>query len=147
MALSEYEKQVLAEMEQHLRQQDPELADAMAKAAPAKPEAPAPSKPLSVRRIALGSILAAAGLGIVLVGVSMGFSFSTVVLGALGFLMMVGGVLYALSTDDPFGKGKDKKDKGKKPASPPKVNSGATPSKSTSSRQEERRKRWEQRGS
>lgn len=140
MALSDYEKQVLAEMEQHLRQQDPSLADAMAKAAPSDPEPKEPSNPLSVRRIAIGGILAAGGLGVVLVGVSMGFSLLTVVLGAVGFLMMVGGVLYALSTENPFGKGKDKKQAATASVKP------AASSKARPSRQQERRKRWQERG-
>ena len=145
MALSDYEKQVLAEMEQHLRQQDPGLADAMAKGAPSSPEPEEPSKPLSVRRIAIGSILAAGGLGIVLVGVSMGFSFLTVVLGVLGFAMMVGGVLYALSTEEPFGKGKGKKRGGSAGANPAPA-SAKSRARSSASRQAERRRRWEQRG-
>ena len=81
MALSEYEKQILAEMEQHLRQQDPDLADAMAQAAPPAVEPVAPKSQLSPRRIALGSILAAAGLAIVLTGVTIGFSVLSVVFG------------------------------------------------------------------
>lgn len=101
MALSDYEKQVLAEMEQHLRQQDPDLADAMASTLPKEeaPVTPAPSKPLSPRRIALGSILAALGLGSILAGVTIGVLVWAVILGALGFLLMVGGVLLALSPD------------------------------------------------
>ncbi|MFZ1381778.1 MAG: DUF3040 domain-containing protein [Scrofimicrobium sp.] len=136
MALSEYEKQILAEMEQHLRQQDPDLADAMAQAAPPATEPVAPKSQLSPRRIALGSILAAAGLAIVLTGVTIGFSVLSVVLGAAGFLMMVGGVLYALSTDK---KGKNSADtEAKRPPAQP------TPSKKAY-REEERRKRWEDR--
>ena len=46
MALSEYEKQILAEMEQHLRQQDPDLADTMSSSLPE------PEKALSeIRRV------------------------------------------------------------------------------------------------
>lgn len=140
MALSDYEKKILAEMEQHLRQQDPDLADAMSKAAPPAPSAAPSESNLSPRRIALGSILAAAGLAIVLVGVTIGFSVLTIVLGALGFLMMVAGVLYALSSDRPKGQVRER----------PRTPAGKQPSNSTGStkatRDQRRRDRWENRG-
>lgn len=100
MALSEYEKQVLADMERHLRQQDPDLADTMAASLPQTPaeDEPVSASPLSPRRIALGSILAAVGLAVVLVGVTISAAVWTIVLGVVGFLMMLGGVLYALSS-------------------------------------------------
>ncbi len=130
MALSEHEKQVLAEMERHLREQDPKLADAIAGAGVAPKEEPkATVHSFSPRRIALGSILAAAGLAVVLGGVTLGFSVVTALLGAVGFLMMVGGVLYALQTDER---------PGKKNAS-----SGA---KATLSGEEKRQARWKERG-
>lgn len=136
MALSEYEKQILAEMEQHLRQQDPDLADAMAQAAPPTVEPAAPKSELSPRRIALGSILAAAGLAIVLTGVTIGFSILSVILGAVGFLLMVGGVLYALSAD--------KNSRNTENANLKLPSSQQTTPKKAS-REEERRKRWEDR--
>ena len=73
MALSDYEKRVLAEMEQHLRQQDPDLADTMAASLPepAEKQEPTVSKPLSPRKIALGSIMATVGLTSLLVGAGM----------------------------------------------------------------------------
>ncbi len=134
MALSEYEQQILAEMEQHLRQQDPELADAMAKAAPSVAPKQEPKPKLSPRRIALGGILAAAGLAIVLTGVTIGFSVLSVVLGAVGFLMMVGGVLFALSTP----KGGDQRRPAKKGPDP-------KPMPTEPSREQQRRDRWENR--
>ncbi len=142
MALSEYEKRVLAEMEQHLRQQDPELADTMASSLPEPvvEEKPVASKPLSPRKIALGSILAAVGLTVLLVGVGMSSTVLTIILGAAGFAMMVGGVLYALSPSS--------KNEGTSEA--PKQSAAGTPKQSKSSRSEreaKRRERWENRGS
>lgn len=138
MALSDYEKQVLAEMEQELRKQDPGLADAMASSLPKKervvPEAPAKA-PLSPRRIAVGSILVAVGLAIVLAGMSFAFSVWTAILGALGFAAMVGGILYALSSD------KDAK------VDKPSRGQQEMTSASRRDKEEERRRRWENRGS
>ena len=122
MALSDYEKKVLAEMEHHLRQQDPALADAMSKAAPkpAKAESEeAPPKQFSPRRVALGGLLATVGLVVVLVGVTMGFSWLSAALGALGFLLMVFGVLYALRADtDGAGRAQRTRRKGVAEATP-----------------------------
>lgn len=139
MALSDYEKQVLAEMEQHLRQQDPDLADTMASSLPDLPEAEPmgpPRRPLSPRRIALGSILAAVGLAVVLIGVTIAVPLWTILLGATGFALMVGGVLLALSAD------KEEPDFSGKPP--------VTPSPSTKSSREERqarrRERWQNQG-
>lgn len=103
MALSEYEKQVLADMEHHLRQQDPDLADTMASSLPeaVEDEEPAGQGSLSPRRIAVGSIGATVGLAVVLVGVSIASLAWTIVLGVVGFLLMLGGILYALSPVKP----------------------------------------------
>ncbi len=142
MALSEYEKRVLAEMEQHLRQQDPELADTMASSLPEPvvEEKPAASKPLSPRKIALGSILAAVGLTVLLVGVGMSSTILTIVLGATGFAMMVGGVLYALSPSSA--------DEGKKGTAGTTQSPAPKPSQSSRrEREAKRRERWENRGS
>ena len=138
MALSDYEKQILAEMEQELRKQDPALADTMAtslpKEEPAVKEAPA-KPPLSPRRIAIGSILVAFGLATVLAGMSFSFSVWTVVLGALGFVMMVGGLLYAFSTSKDAESGDAVRQA--RPAKP-----GLTKQE----KEEQRRRRWENRG-
>lgn len=134
MALSDYEKRVLAEMEQHLRQQDPDLADKMASTIPAD-ETPEPKSELSPRKIALGSILAAAGLGAVLIGVTVGNVVATILLGALGFAMMVGGVLLALSSDKSSGKASlSETSRQSRPSPKPRVD-----------KQAERRRRWENR--
>ncbi len=137
MALSEYEKQILAEMEQHLRQQDPDLADTMASSLPEpEPEVTVqPSAPLSPRRIALGSILATVGLASVLIGVTIAIALWTIILGVLGFAMMVFGVLYALSSD-------------KKAQSTGSVKSHAprSPRPTREEKEEQRRERWNNRG-
>lgn len=100
MALSEYEKQVLEQMEAELRRADPDLASTMSKAPAPKEQAPTAPGRLDPRRVAAGSVLAVAGLGVVLAGVGMGSVVWTIVLGVIGFAMMVGGVLLALRTDD-----------------------------------------------
>lgn len=59
----------------------------------------APSRALSYRNIVLGSILVLAGLGALVVGVSIGFNtgFLGIAIGVLGFLLMVGGVIFAVT--------------------------------------------------
>ena len=134
MALSDYEKRVLAEMEHHLRTQDPDLADKMASSIPPE-EAEQPKSSMSPRRIAIGSILAAAGLGVVLIGVTVSAPWLTIALGAIGFVMMVAGVLFAISSE---------KTSGSDPATQMKSSSERRP-RSASSRAADRRKRWENR--
>ena len=137
MALSEYEKQILAEMEQHLRQQDPDLADTMASSLPEPEQAPerAPSAPLSPRRIALGSILAAVGLAVVLLGVTIGLALWAILLGVAGFACMVGGVLLALRTD-----------KNALPTNDGVRQAQKAPKISKEERDAQRRERWQNRG-
>ncbi len=136
MALSDYEKQVLAEMEQHLRKADPDLADAMASSLPEeeKPEQPEEVTSLSPRKIALGAILFTVGLGTVLLGVSFEFSIWAVVLGAIGFIAMVAGVLYALSPDTSA------------PNSAANGSGKTRPGRTKEEREQRRRERWENRG-
>jgi len=118
VALSDYEKQVLEQMEAELRRADPDLASTMsAKARPS--DAPAAPGRLNPRRLAAGSVLALAGLGVVLAGVSVGQIVWAIALGVVGFAMMVGGVLLALHTDPgqgraqtPGANGKPQKPKG-----------------------------------
>ena len=129
MALSDYEKRVLAEMEHHLRTQDPDLADKMASSIPPE-EAEQPKSSMSPRRIAIGSILAAAGLGVVLIGVTVSAPWLTI-----GFVMMVAGVLFAISSE---------KTSGSDPATQMKSSSERRP-RNASSRAADRRKRWENR--
>ncbi len=97
MALSEHEKEVLQQMEDELRHADPDLASTMS--SQSAEWTGSPSGRFDPRRIAAGSVLAIAGLGVVLVGVAIGSSIWTIVVGVLGFVMMVGGVMLALRTD------------------------------------------------
>ena len=109
MALSDYEKEVLQQMEDELRRADPHLESEMSAAARAASRpgtAPGRLYPprvaagrLDPHRVAAGSVLAVAGLGVVLAGVAIGYSIWSILLGVLGFVMMVGGVLLALRTD------------------------------------------------
>ena len=120
MALSDYEKQVLEQMEAELRRADPDLASAMSKAPKGGSGG---SGKLEPRRIAAGSVLALAGLGVVLGGVTMGYSVWSILLGILGFVMMVGGILLALRTDK--GNGGNVRTSGSgKPGSGPKKRRG-----------------------
>lgn len=92
MALSEYEKKVLEQMEAEFRRADPELASEMS-----RPVEDAPSGPLSPRRIAIGTVVAVVGLGVLIGAVSLGYSIWSILLGVVGFILMVGGVWYAIS--------------------------------------------------
>ncbi len=140
MALSDYEKQVLAEMEQHLRNADPDLADAMASSLPEEEEVQEPPTRLSPRRIALGAILVTLGLGAILLGVSLGLTVWAILMGVVGFAAMVAGSLYALRPIDGPSTNVDAE---------PGKNPGPTAPKTRMSgkdRNEIRRQRWEQRG-
>ena len=97
MALSDYEKQVLEQMEADLRQADPELASQMSRQPP-QADDPRGGQHRSPRRVAAGSELALAGLGVVLAGVALGHTVGAILMGVLGFAMMVGGVMLALRT-------------------------------------------------
>ncbi|KQM40479.1 MULTISPECIES: DUF3040 domain-containing protein [Microbacterium] len=86
MPLSEQEQRLLDEMERHLMSNDTDVVSA-------------PSRALSYRNIVLGSILVLAGLGALVAGVSIGFNtgFVGIAVGVLGFLLMVGGVIFAVT--------------------------------------------------
>jgi predicted phage tail protein len=86
MPLSEQEQRLLDEMERHLMSNDTDVVSA-------------PSRALSYRNIVLGSILVLAGLGALVAGVSIGFTtgFVGIAVGVLGFLLMVGGVIFAVT--------------------------------------------------
>lgn len=99
MALSEHEKEVLQQMEDDLRRADPDLASTLSASSQKSPSTPSGGGRLDPRRVAAGSALAVCGLGVVLVGVTVGSSIWSVVVGVLGFAMMVGGVMLALHTD------------------------------------------------
>ncbi|WP_295781787.1 DUF3040 domain-containing protein [uncultured Microbacterium sp.] len=86
MPLSEQEQRLLDEMERHLMSNDTDVVSA-------------PSRALSYRNIVLGSILVLAGLGALVVGVSIGFNtgFLGIAIGVIGFVLMVGGVIFAVT--------------------------------------------------
>ncbi|MFJ4038019.1 DUF3040 domain-containing protein [Microbacterium sp. NPDC090007] len=86
MPLSEQEQRLLDEMERHLMSNDTDVVSA-------------PSRALSYRNIVLGSILVLAGLGALVVGVSIGFNTGVlgIAIGVIGFVLMVGGVVFAVT--------------------------------------------------
>lgn len=98
MALSEQERQILEQMERELRREDPELASAMSD----RPEPFRPSrKTYSPRRVATGIVVAVIGLAFPLIGITIGITWLAVVMGVIGFVLMLGGVLLiAVPTQD-----------------------------------------------
>ncbi|MDO4258724.1 MAG: DUF3040 domain-containing protein [Actinomycetaceae bacterium] len=95
MGLSDHEKQILAQMEAELRRESPELAHEMSKVAGQKEDLPAPRGRLSPRFIALGVLVAIAGMGVLLGAVSLGHGLPAILLGVVGFALMVCGILLA----------------------------------------------------
>ncbi|MDO4606587.1 MAG: DUF3040 domain-containing protein [Bowdeniella nasicola] len=83
MALSEYERRVLAEMEEHLRADDPKLAQSLRS-----------NRSLDIRRVSLGIL----GLILGLTGLVGGVATGHIWLGILSFVVMLVGVLWALGT-------------------------------------------------
>ena len=84
MPLSEHEQHLLEQMEQALYAEDPKFASQMQGSA---------ARARLRRRILVGGLGVIAGLGLVFVGVSSGNLW----FGALGFALMVGGVVYAIT--------------------------------------------------
>ena len=73
MALTEYEKKILEQMEASLREEDPALASQMS--APAAEEETEPARgPRAPRRIALGLTGAVLGMVVLVAAVSLGYS-------------------------------------------------------------------------
>ena len=96
MALTEYEKKILEQMEASLREEDPALASQMS--APAAEEETEPARgPRAPRRIALGLTGAVLGMVVLVAAVSLGYSVLSILLGVAGFALTVAGILYALS--------------------------------------------------
>ena len=96
MALTEYEKKILEQMEASLREEDPALASQMS--APAVEEDPESARgPRAPRRIALGLTGAVLGMVVLVAAVSLGYSILSILLGVAGFALTVAGILYALS--------------------------------------------------
>ncbi len=82
MPLSEQEQRLLDEMERHLMSKDADVVSA-----------PRDGQSLSYRNIVYGSILVLLGLGGLIVGVST----DLVIVGVLAFLVMVAGVVLAVT--------------------------------------------------
>jgi predicted lipid-binding transport protein (Tim44 family) len=82
MPLSEQEQRLLDEMERHLMGNDADVVSADASA-----------HALSYRNIVLGSLMVLAGLG----GLIVGLSTQLIVVGVIGFVIMLGGVVLALT--------------------------------------------------
>lgn len=94
MALSEYEKRVLEQMEAEFRRADPDLVSEMTQPISDEPEGGA----YSPRSIAIGVLVAVGGLGVLIGAVSLGYSLWSILLGVVAFVLMVGGVWFALSS-------------------------------------------------
>lgn len=131
MPLSEYEQRMLAQMEAQLHADDPRLAETLGDSA--GPD---------LRRVALGALVAIAGIGALVGGVATGWIW----LGVLGFVAMVGGVLIGMS---PGGKPARSggvapgKGSGGRGGSGPSGGGRASTGKSFMERQQQK---WEQRG-
>lgn len=85
MPLSEYEQRVLAQMEQQLRDADPQLAESLQAS---------PRGQIDVRKLSLGILVALIGIGALIAGVAADLIW----LGILGFVAMLVGVLLATTT-------------------------------------------------
>ena len=93
MALSDYEKQVLEEMEAQFVSQPASFNDH------SRPNANGEQQTgrLSPRKVAVGALMIIAGLLVLIAAVSLGYSAISLIVGVAGFLLMVGGAWYALT--------------------------------------------------
>lgn len=82
MPLSEQEQRLLDEMERHLMRNDADVVSA-----------PRDGRSLSYRNIVYGTILVLLGLGALIVGVSQ----QLIAVGVIGFVVMLAGVLLAVT--------------------------------------------------
>ena len=114
MALTEYEKKILEQMEASLREEDPALASQMSAPVSEEPESKAAEGPRAPRRIALGLTGAVLGMIVLVAAVSLGYSVVSILLGVIGFAVTVAGVLYALSRPSAKGRSADEPRSGKK---------------------------------
>ncbi|NMM35769.1 MAG: DUF3040 domain-containing protein [Phycicoccus sp.] len=83
MPLSEHEQRLLEQMEQALYAEDPKFASQMQGSA---------ARARLRRRIIVGAVLVIVGLGLVFAGVTVNLWW-----GAVGFALLVGGVVYAIT--------------------------------------------------
>ncbi|MFJ6652691.1 DUF3040 domain-containing protein [Microbacterium sp. NPDC091313] len=84
MPLSEQEQRLLDEMERHLMRNEADVVTA-------------PGRALSYRYIVLGTLLVLAGLSSLVLGVVLGMNPWGIVLGVGGFVVMLGGVVLAVT--------------------------------------------------
>ncbi|MFP7695977.1 DUF3040 domain-containing protein [Trueperella sp. LYQ143] len=87
MALSDYERKMLEQLEAQLKDDDPSLADSLA---PTKESTGATQMAFSPKHLVLGLIISVVGLLIVLGGVSI----ESVIVGVLGFFVVFAGMWY-----------------------------------------------------
>ena len=85
MALSDYERKMLAQLEEQLSGEDPKLVQALA-----SEEEPEMSLGISPKNLVLGLIIAVLGLGVVLLGVG----FELVPIGIVGAVIVFLGLWY-----------------------------------------------------
>ncbi|WP_345802308.1 DUF3040 domain-containing protein [Microbacterium sp. AZCO] len=118
MPLSEQEQRLLDEMERHLMRNDADVVSA-----------PRDGRTLSYRNIVYGTVLVLLGLG----GLIIGVSTDLIVVGVIGFIVMLGGVVLAVTPTR--GPGRAAAADPDKPAKP----------KSTSSFMDRMNDRWDRR--
>ncbi|GAA1844169.1 DUF3040 domain-containing protein [Microbacterium koreense] len=82
MPLSEQEQRLLDEMERHLMGNDADVVSA-----------PTDGRTLSYRNIVYGTILVLLGLG----GIVVGVAIPLIAVGIIGFILMLGGVVFAVT--------------------------------------------------
>ncbi|HZK04875.1 MAG TPA: DUF3040 domain-containing protein [Actinomycetaceae bacterium] len=126
MPLSEYEQRVLAQMEQQLRDADPELAESLQAS---------PRGKIDVRRLSLGILIGLIGVVALVAGVAA----NQIWLGILGFLAMLSGALLAMTLP------KDGSRKSGKSARPGQSKGPSSDTKSSSAFMERQQERWERR--
>jgi hypothetical protein len=119
MPLSEQEQRLLDEMERHLMHHDADVVSA-----------PREGQTLSYRNIVYGTVLVLVGLGGLIAGIATGL----IVVGVLAFLVMLGGVILAVTPTRATGR-----------AVPPSPRSGKPVSSSSASFMDRMNDRWDRR--
>jgi hypothetical protein len=100
MPLSEQEQRLLDEMERHLMRNDADVVSA-----------PQGGRTLSYRNIVYGTILVLLGIG----GLIMGVSLQIILVGVIGFVVMLGGVILAITPGRGAGKARVEPERPSKP--------------------------------
>ncbi|MCU1575074.1 MAG: hypothetical protein JWO93_3156 [Micrococcaceae bacterium] len=88
MPLSEHEQRLLEQLEQQLHAEDPKFASSLASD---------PARSFSTRHMVIGSLIAIAGILVLLMGVA----WQIIPLGVVGFVIMGGGVYFATLRSGP----------------------------------------------